>query len=174
MRPAGRKGNDAGVSPVIGVMLMIVVTLIIAAIVSAFAGGFTSGVKKASTSVLSCTVLYGTGSGSFPNGGLLFTQKSGDPIVLNSTYLVLANGVATQQFTNMTLVQTNNASWIIRSGSQFVLPADISCSAAGSNCVSGGYLGWNSGFTLTTSAISTYKLVDSPTGQTIAEGKIDV
>lgn len=43
------KSRDAGVSPVVGVMLMLVVTIIIAAVVSAFAGGLSSGQKKAPT-----------------------------------------------------------------------------------------------------------------------------
>jgi len=43
------KSRDAGVSPVVGVMLMLVVTIIIAAVVSAFAGGMTAGEKKAPT-----------------------------------------------------------------------------------------------------------------------------
>ncbi|MDH7510670.1 MAG: type IV pilin N-terminal domain-containing protein [Methanolinea sp.] len=38
---------DSAVSPVVGVMLMLVVTIIIAAVVSAFAGGITSETKKA-------------------------------------------------------------------------------------------------------------------------------
>jgi archaeal type IV pilus assembly protein PilA len=38
-----RKNGDAGVSPVVGVMLMLVVTIIIAAVVSGFAGGLVGG-----------------------------------------------------------------------------------------------------------------------------------
>lgn len=38
---------DSAVSPVVGVMLMLVVTIIIAAVVSAFAGGITSETEKA-------------------------------------------------------------------------------------------------------------------------------
>ena len=45
-RMTGKKGEDA-VSPVVGVMLMLVVTLIIAAVVSAFAGGWSPVPKKA-------------------------------------------------------------------------------------------------------------------------------
>jgi archaeal type IV pilus assembly protein PilA len=41
------KTRDDGVSPVVGVMLMLVVTIIIAAVVSAFSGGLTSGQQKA-------------------------------------------------------------------------------------------------------------------------------
>ena len=39
--------NDNAVSPVVGVMLMLVVTIIIAAVVSAFAGGLSQGTSKA-------------------------------------------------------------------------------------------------------------------------------
>jgi FlaG/FlaF family flagellin (archaellin) len=42
-----KKTRDAGVSPVVGVMLMLVVTIIIAAVVSAFAGGLSSGQQDA-------------------------------------------------------------------------------------------------------------------------------
>lgn len=38
--------NDHGVSPVVGVMLMLVVTIIIAAVVSAFAGGLSESTPK--------------------------------------------------------------------------------------------------------------------------------
>ncbi|MDD5142785.1 type IV pilin [Methanoregula sp.] len=43
-----KKGEDA-VSPVVGVMLMLVVTVIIAAVVSGFAGGLVDGKEKAPT-----------------------------------------------------------------------------------------------------------------------------
>lgn len=159
---------DDGVSPVIGVMLMIVVTIIVAAIVSAFAGGYTSAEKKAPTMVLSSRVLYGTGEGEFPNGGLLFTHESGNEVFLNSTYLVLANGVETRRFTISDLTPLGN--YIIKTGNQFMLPAETDGSA-----VTDGYLGWTDpDFTLTTTEISTYKLVDLETGQTIAQGKINV
>jgi archaeal type IV pilus assembly protein PilA len=39
--------NDYAVSPVVGVMLMLVVTIIIAAVVSGFAGGLSQGTSKA-------------------------------------------------------------------------------------------------------------------------------
>lgn len=39
--------NEGAVSPVVGVMLMLVVTIIIAAVVSAFAGGLSTGTEKA-------------------------------------------------------------------------------------------------------------------------------
>lgn len=42
-----RKNGEDGISPVVGVMLMLVVTIIIAAVVSAFAGGAVGGSQKA-------------------------------------------------------------------------------------------------------------------------------
>ena len=45
-RMTGKKGEEA-VSPVVGVMLMLVVTIIIAAVVSAFAGSAVGGTQKA-------------------------------------------------------------------------------------------------------------------------------
>lgn len=47
--------NDTAVSPVVGVMLMLVVTIIIAAVVSAFAGGMSDGTRKAPQSSVSVT-----------------------------------------------------------------------------------------------------------------------
>lgn len=44
-----RKNGDEGISPVVGVMLMLVVTIIVAAVVSAFAGGSMTGSQKAPT-----------------------------------------------------------------------------------------------------------------------------
>jgi FlaG/FlaF family flagellin (archaellin) len=44
-----RERTEHAVSPVVGVMLMLVVTIIIAAVVSAFAGGITSETEKAPT-----------------------------------------------------------------------------------------------------------------------------
>ncbi len=42
-----KQRREDAVSPVVGVMLMLVVTIIIAAVVSGFAGGLASGTDKA-------------------------------------------------------------------------------------------------------------------------------
>lgn len=52
--------KDDAVSPVVGVMLMLVVTIIIAAVVSAFAGGLASSEQKAPTLTME-TVITNTG-----------------------------------------------------------------------------------------------------------------
>lgn len=67
--------NSEAVSPVIGVMLMLVVTIIVAAAVSAFAGGFASDQKK--TPVAQIDVQLKTG-GSYPK--LVLTHLGGDAL----------------------------------------------------------------------------------------------
>ena len=47
---------ETAVSPVVGVMLMLVVTIIIAAVVSAYAGGLVTGQKKAPTMTMDISV----------------------------------------------------------------------------------------------------------------------
>lgn len=60
------KSNEEGVSPVVGVMLMLVVTIIIAAVVSAFATGIASTETKAPQLTLNTKITNtGYGSGSY-------------------------------------------------------------------------------------------------------------
>ena len=56
--------GDTGVSPVVGVMLMLVVTIIIAAVVSAFAGGMGKTTEKAPTVSMECRIANGGTWGS--------------------------------------------------------------------------------------------------------------
>ena len=49
LKRVSRKNGDDGVSPVVGVMLMLVVTIIIAAVVSGFSGGLIGGQQKSPT-----------------------------------------------------------------------------------------------------------------------------
>ena len=53
------KNSGDAVSPVVGVMLMLVVTIIIAAVVSAFAGSTVSGTQKAPSASLEIHVKNG-------------------------------------------------------------------------------------------------------------------
>jgi len=76
--------TEHAVSPVVGVMLMLVVTIIIAAIVSAFAGGSVSGVQKAPQAQIGAKYSISTGMQIFHNGGdalptntLVFTIRDG-------------------------------------------------------------------------------------------------
>ena len=53
-----RTEKDDAVSPVVGVMLMLVVTIIIAAVVAAFAGGIVGDTEKAPTAVLDVEITH--------------------------------------------------------------------------------------------------------------------
>jgi FlaG/FlaF family flagellin (archaellin) len=79
-----KKNNDHGVSPVVGVMLMLVVTIIIAAVVSGFAGGMISGQKK----VPQVSV---QGSYSIANG-MQITHAGGDPLALSDVVFIIKDG----------------------------------------------------------------------------------
>ena len=61
--------KDDAVSPVVGVMLMLVVTIIIAAVVAAFASGVTADVEKAPNTVLDVKIYekYTTTSMGYKN-----------------------------------------------------------------------------------------------------------
>ncbi|MCK9580061.1 MAG: type IV pilin N-terminal domain-containing protein [Methanoregula sp.] len=91
------QNNDAGVSPVVGVMLMLVVTIIIAAVVSAFAGGMGSEQHKTPQVTMNVesviqdiqgTIDPDTYALTYPDGyaaanGLLFENTGGDTFSLN-------------------------------------------------------------------------------------------
>lgn len=81
-----RMSQDA-VSPVIGVMLMLVVTIVIAAVVSAFAGGLADDVEQAPTASLDVEVYSLKNLGAMPPWGdgwytpeMVIRHVSGDPL----------------------------------------------------------------------------------------------
>ena len=67
------QSRDAAVSPVIGVMLMLVVTIIIAAVVSAFAGGLAGGTNKAPQVAFGAKLVN--------EGNLTLIHKGGDSLL---------------------------------------------------------------------------------------------
>jgi len=76
-----RKVEEHAVSPVVGVMLMLVVTIIIAAVVSAFAGGLGSDAQKAPQAAIDVQIKTGmddTMGGT--NTVMTFKELSGDAI----------------------------------------------------------------------------------------------
>ena len=73
--------NEQAVSPVVGVMLMLVVTIIIAALVSAFSGGAASGTQKAPTATI-----QGTYSQMY---GMTITNNGGDAIPMSTTKILV-------------------------------------------------------------------------------------
>lgn len=75
MEKKHRDLNSEAASPVIGVMLMLVVTIIVASAVSAFAGGFASDQEKAPVAQLDVQLKPGDGAPK-----LVLTHLGGDPL----------------------------------------------------------------------------------------------
>jgi len=187
MNPVVR--NDHAVSPVIGVMLMIVVTIIIAAVVSAFAGDFSGSDKKAPQAVISAEVLPWVDVPAGNSTGILFTEKSGDYIDLNEVQVVLACGDESIRFAVSgsdttpygepihyphlwkvgAATGSNHPDRQINTGNQFMLYADNDGNGYG-------VLGWEtpSEFYLKDTTICTYRIIDTTSQQTISGGMIDL
>ena len=91
MKRIAKREDESAVSPVVGVMLMLVVTIIIAAVVSAFAGGM--GSTQTKTPQASIAVKTGTTSGNLE---ITFEHLGGDPVLTKDcqfiTYLTWPNG----------------------------------------------------------------------------------
>lgn len=97
--------HDNAVSPVVGVMLMLVVTIIIAAVVSAFAGGLSSSQQKTPQVTITATpVIQAFGDTDTTNSaanyptdftaanGIEFENAGGDTFQLSDINLVLESG----------------------------------------------------------------------------------
>jgi flagellin-like protein len=76
------QGDDRAVSPVVGVMLMLVVVIIIAAIVSGFAGGLINSNTKAPQATIQAS--YSVGAGT-----LTMYHAGGDELQIENIYLVV-------------------------------------------------------------------------------------
>lgn len=144
---------DVAVSPVVGVMLMLVVTIIIAAVVSAFAGGLSGDQQKAPQASLEVTGIvvaindtattnwlsdYGTDFQA--NNGLLFEHKGGDSFALSDVEIQLQsqdskvtiglndiiNTTATCLPTTITayMMEMGDSDGFITPGDKFMLYAD--------------------------------------------------
>jgi FlaG/FlaF family flagellin (archaellin) len=82
-----KQRSEDAVSPVVGVMLMLVVTIIIAAVVSAFAGGIAGETRQAPTASLDVKVYSLKNLGAMPPWGegyytpeITIRHLSGDPL----------------------------------------------------------------------------------------------
>nr|WP_321351190.1 type IV pilin N-terminal domain-containing protein [uncultured Methanoregula sp.] len=67
--------NDKAISPVVGIMLMLVVTVVIAAVVTAYAGGLTGSTKQAPKAIIEGTYSQ--------TDGMKIIHVSGDPVALS-------------------------------------------------------------------------------------------
>lgn len=79
-RPGRCERGDDGVSPVVGVMLMLSVTIIIAAIVSSTAGGLSGTETKAPSAILEVRFYENRSYGSFTAPAMTIEHVSGNPL----------------------------------------------------------------------------------------------
>ena len=110
-----KKHDNEGVSPVVGVMLMLVVTIIIAAIVSAFAGGIWSGngdMRKASIVARTANTL-----------NITFDHMGGDGFSLEDLTFILDQGEKSLRITNATLKRPD-CNLTNKAGVEFIRPGD--------------------------------------------------
>jgi len=99
-------GRDDAVSPVVGVMLMLVVTIIIAAIVSSFAGGLGSTSGTAPTATLAVKMSAG------PNDtNVTIEHLGGDPLATKDLKIVSTYTVP-EMWGSTT--PTSKAGWVIK------------------------------------------------------------
>lgn len=87
--------NDA-VSPVIGVMLMLVVTIIIAAVVSSFGSGMLSEAETGSTTQIRYVGVMDGDAGDLQEIGLVFENAGGDPVYLQNYELNLKSSTGAE------------------------------------------------------------------------------
>ena len=108
--------NEEAVSPVVGVMLMLVVTIIIAAIVAGFSGGVVGSEKSAPQSAFS--VGYNAqitdsdktnaqADSPKANNGLTFRLVSGDAVTLDNIMVELQSGTDVMKFTTATILNSS-------------------------------------------------------------------
>lgn len=130
------RNHEDGVSPVVGVMLMLVVTIIIAAVVSAFAGGMGSSQSKTPQVSLSAEYSISNGMKIYHNGGDVLTigdfkilikpSKNFDSIESDNYVTVI----------NQSLISDGNSMWYGSKGERRVprfAPGDIAIISA-ENC----------------------------------------
>jgi FlaG/FlaF family flagellin (archaellin) len=86
------------VSPVVGVMLMLVVTIIIASVVSAFAGGLWGNTDKAPGVTIQASI-------HVPEN-ITLTHQGGDPFQIKDIKLIVSNDSYSIAFTNTSVNAT--------------------------------------------------------------------
>lgn len=161
--------NEDAVSPVVGVMLMLVVTIVIAAVVSAYAGGMTGGSKKSPQSTVTATpdlqehliAFEHTGGSAFSLDEIEVVFQTKDQKVALTT-----NDVGTSC---LAFNKTGASDSMVKAGERFV--------------VRGSDPGWTTGITygpsggtttLQENTRVTWMIVDRPSARTIASGEMVV
>lgn len=154
--------TDSAVSPVVGVLLMLVVTIIIAAVVSGFAGGMAGGVSKAPQASVDCTV-------DLTGHQLVFEHKGGDAFALKDVKVVLAT-----EDTKTTLSLADIGGTVV---AMKELGAEDNMISGGDKFVLTGAPGWGEGiaygsFSIVKNTRIKWTIVDKTTDKPVAAGTV--
>lgn len=107
--------NERAVSPVVGVMLMLVVTILIAAVVSAFAGGMSSSNEKAPQATIRGTYSI--------SDGITLEHIGGDPVAIKDVRVSIRGSPnigtywTTEVINRSALTTADGTAWMKSSGS---------------------------------------------------------
>jgi FlaG/FlaF family flagellin (archaellin) len=110
----GTRGNDSAVSPVVGVMLMLVVTIIIASVISAYAGGL-SGTREKAPQVSIAVKAYN-------NSTIYFDHMGGDGFSIDDLTIILDQGDKSIRLSKATISDKENLTNKARP--DFIRPGD--------------------------------------------------
>jgi FlaG/FlaF family flagellin (archaellin) len=194
--------NDSAVSPVVGVMLMLVVTIIIAAIVSAFSGGmFTEQHKTPQASISAKSVIESIQDtntanyvSDYPAGftaknGVLFEHSGGDSFSLDDISVIIQRGDTKYTLTTSEIIDRDGGSCLpttisgylnktgsndkmIKSGDRFMLYADNCGIDIDRSKISWKPYGATNKFSIYLNDKVKYKIVDRASGRMITSGEI--
>jgi len=145
--------NDEAVSPVIGVILMVVITVIIAAVLAVFAFGVGSPAKVPQTK-LKIETVYGAPT------ILEITNTGGDPLVLKEL------SIAVNELTGENLTEAYDMTTWVNGSIQYLAPGKSINGTIGTN-------GTN-GTTPKAGDIINVQIMHNPTGQSIADTRVTV
>jgi flagellin-like protein len=97
--------EDRGVSPVIGVILMVAITVILAAVIGTFVLGLGDSLQQAPQSTLNAEDASADYPGTLPTDSFTISQNGGDAIPLSDTRVVIDNTSGSESY------QFSQGSW---------------------------------------------------------------
>jgi FlaG/FlaF family flagellin (archaellin) len=175
------KDKDSAVSPVVGVMLMLVVTIIIAAVVSAFAGGMAGHTSKAPQASIAATIVLppaGNQTVFAHNGGDAFdlkdikvmfqSQDTKTTLTMNDLNVVVGD-YNTPKCIQFRKLGDTTGTTIIKPGDSFVITGvdNLDYDSYGTPHT----LAYGS-FTMTANTKVSWTILDKASGNTIATGTV--
>lgn len=104
-----KRNADSAVSPVVGVMLMLVVTIIIAAVVSAFSGGLAADTKKVPQMTIEASYSQ--------SQGMSISHQGGDTINTLNTKFVVAPTTDFGSYDQLSWTVNSSVIQLMKSGS---------------------------------------------------------